>query len=100
GIGKTRLALEAAARVEARYRGAAWFVALADIRDPSLLASAILDAMRLDRVAGRDALDELGLALGPDPALVVLDSLEPLLEDGARLVSELAGRLPRTTWLV
>jgi len=40
GTGKTRLALEAAAACARAFPGGVFFVALASIRDPSLVASA------------------------------------------------------------
>ena len=44
GTGKTRLALQIAAEASDRFRDGVYFVALADIADPGLIPSAVLDA--------------------------------------------------------
>ena len=45
GTGKTRLALQIAAEASDRFRDGVYFVALADIADPGLIPSAVLDAL-------------------------------------------------------
>jgi hypothetical protein len=46
GTGKTRLAIEAAARLLDSLTGAVWFVPLADLADPALIVGAIAKATR------------------------------------------------------
>jgi predicted ATPase len=41
GVGKTRLALQAAARVLPRFREGAWLVELAPVRDPDSVPAAL-----------------------------------------------------------
>ena len=73
GAGKTRLAIEAAARMAPRMRGAIWFVPLADLTDARFLFDAILDAMRLAPGPGRGTLEQVAEKLsgqpGPHPLL-------------------------------
>jgi KaiC/GvpD/RAD55 family RecA-like ATPase len=47
GVGKTRLAIRAAAEVSRRFSGGAWLVELADVRDPALVGNAVMAAMDL-----------------------------------------------------
>src|SRR5258708_26646983 len=50
GVGKTRLALDVAARVQSRFSGRAWWVELAPVARDDMAAQAIADA-----VGARDA---------------------------------------------
>ena len=45
GVGKTRLAIEAAGRLDAAFDGAVGFVPLADVRDADLVGAAVLAAV-------------------------------------------------------
>ncbi|HEX8958725.1 MAG TPA: BTAD domain-containing putative transcriptional regulator, partial [Solirubrobacterales bacterium] len=94
GTGKTRLAIEAAGRLLDHFDGAVWFVAAADLSDASVLPDAIHDAMRLPRSGGGDPLAEVVEALSHQPALLILDNLEQVVDGGAEAVRELAARLP------
>src|ERR1700733_7104427 len=53
GLGKTRLALEAARTLDARHQGTAFFVSLASVSDPDLVVAAI--AAQLEVSAGPGA---------------------------------------------
>ncbi|QKG23091.1 BTAD domain-containing putative transcriptional regulator [Actinomadura verrucosospora] len=97
GVGKTRLALETAARAAAVHPGGVWFVELAAGR-PATSAEV---ARRIGHVLGlRDeaapdgsgpsgAVERVGEALRGRRALLVLDNCEHVIEP----VAELAGRL-------
>lgn len=53
GIGKTRLAVQAAAEVRRRFRDGAWMVELAGLGDPALLAQEVARAFgMLDQSSG------------------------------------------------
>jgi ATP/maltotriose-dependent transcriptional regulator MalT len=47
GVGKTRLAIRAAAEVSRSFPGGAWLVELADVRDPALVGNAVVAALDL-----------------------------------------------------
>jgi predicted ATPase/DNA-binding SARP family transcriptional activator len=100
GSGKTRLALEAAGRKVEPFRGAVWFVPLAEVAEPRLVVSAIQDALRLPRSPGTEPLEQLVAALSPQPALLVLDNFEHLLPEGAWIVRTLLERAPTLTCLI
>ena len=106
GVGKTRLALEVARRLEG---GAAlgWvkWLPLADLPQADLLPGAILDALRLPR--GDASLDDLIAALrhewkdaGATRFLLVLDNFEHLCEVGAPLLRSLLEAVPQLRCLV
>jgi predicted ATPase/DNA-binding SARP family transcriptional activator/Tfp pilus assembly protein PilF len=100
GIGKTRLALEAGARLEADWEGAVWFVPFADLSDAGLIPSALVSALGLPRSGTVEPLDQVVAALEARPALLLLDNFEHLVEEGAGLVRRLLQRIPTLTCLV
>jgi len=94
GIGKTRLALEAARRLAEPFLGAVTFVPLADLDDPRLVPAAIVAALRLPAAAKGDPLDAAVAALSTERRLLVLDNLEQLGEEIAAVVRALLERAP------
>lgn len=88
GVGKTRLAIEVAAKTSERFADGIVFVSLAPIRDPSLVADAILHALGIPD--GRDQPTEVRLevALRNRHALLVLDNFEQV-SAAAALVARL-----------
>jgi predicted ATPase/DNA-binding SARP family transcriptional activator len=99
GVGKTRLSLELARRLEAEYRDGAVFVRLERLTDPALVAAEIAGA--LGRREGTDGpgADGLGRYLRDRELLLVIDNFEHLLS-AAVLVSELIELAPHIRVLV
>jgi predicted ATPase len=86
GVGKTRLAVQAAAAEDP-----VWWVDLAPLADPDVIPQAVADALDLDVQPGSPLLDSLrGWARGA-AGLLVLDNCEHLLAAVAGLVQELLG---------
>ena len=105
GTGKTRAALQLAATLEiervAPFHGAVFWVALADVADARGIASALCDALHLERMGHADALDRAIAALNLAPAtLLVIDNFEHLVESGGALVEEILQRAPGVHALV
>jgi len=98
GIGKTRLALQAAAELLDDYAGGVFFVTLAPIAEPSLLVSAIAQALGL-RDAGGSLRESLRDFLRDKQLLLVLDNFEHLLQ-AVSLVPELLAEAPGLNILV
>jgi len=71
GIGKTRLALQAAAEAAEAFPGGVWFVSLGEVSAPELVEEAITTAV--GATAG------LAARLEGDPSLLVLDNFEHVL---------------------
>ena len=89
GVGKTRLAIRAAAEVSRAFSGGAWLVELADVRDPALVGNAIMAAMDLRDQAAAAPSALLAAYLEDKQLLLVVDNCEHLLEPAAQLLSEL-----------
>ena len=94
GVGKTRLALAAAAAVAGGFAHGARFVALAPLAEPERVAAAVALAVGV-RERGREPLVEtLKDALRAKAVLLVLDNCEHLLA-AAPLVADLLAACPR-----
>jgi predicted ATPase/DNA-binding SARP family transcriptional activator len=92
GVGKTRLAVEAAGLES----GDVCFVELAPLADGAQLAGTVLGSLGLRSFpgAGKDSAERLVSALAERRLLLVLDNCEHVLEDTARLVRRLLGACP------
>lgn len=90
GVGKTQLGLHAAqAQLEAgRFPDGVFFVPLAAVRDPALVASSLAQALEVSENPSRPALDSLKEALRDQQALLVLDNFEQVVA-AAPVVAEL-----------
>jgi predicted ATPase/DNA-binding CsgD family transcriptional regulator len=94
GIGKTRLALRVLAAVAEEFPDGTWFVELADLRQPDLVASRVAAALGVSEEAGRPLLDTLGDALRPRRMVLTLDNCEHLIEACAHLGRRLLASSP------
>jgi predicted ATPase/transcriptional regulator with XRE-family HTH domain len=98
GVGKTRLALHAAAASLDGYPDGAWFVPLAPLGDPALVAAAVAGVLGV-RESGRETQTEaLAASLRDRRLLLVLDNCEHLLP-AAPLVADLLASCPGLTVL-
>jgi predicted ATPase len=88
GIGKTRIALRAAADLQTRFEDGVAIVFLAPVSNPGMVAPAIAEALGVPETAGRDPVDALKDFLRSRRLLLVLDNFEHLVES-ATVVSEL-----------
>ncbi|MFZ1398917.1 MAG: BTAD domain-containing putative transcriptional regulator, partial [Candidatus Promineifilaceae bacterium] len=95
GMGKTRLAQEAARQQIGQFADGVWYVSLVAFTDLNGLATAVAEALGL-KLSGKDALpDQLLTRLQPLEALLVLDNLEHLLNDALRdFLSQLSQTAP------
>jgi non-specific serine/threonine protein kinase len=85
GVGKTRVALAAAARAASRYPDGPWIVELSNLRDPALLANTVASVLGLPEQDSRSALDALLEYLRDRELLLILDTCEHLLDACAAL---------------
>ena len=86
GCGKTRLALRVARDVGGQYPDGAYWVELAPLSDPALVAQTVARALRVPEQAERPALGGLLEALQGKRLLLALDNCEHLLGACAQLV--------------
>jgi non-specific serine/threonine protein kinase len=89
GIGKTRLALQAAAEVVDAYRDGVWLVELASIRDPSLVPTAVAKSLGVPERSGKPVGESLRAYLKSRQLLLILDNCEHLLDACASLADVL-----------
>jgi predicted ATPase/class 3 adenylate cyclase len=94
GVGKTRLALHAAAEALPRYRDGAWLCELAPVRDPSSVPDAVATVFDVSPRAGQAVQQALVGFLRGKELLLVLDNCEHLLAPVARLVDSLERSCP------
>jgi predicted ATPase/DNA-binding CsgD family transcriptional regulator/DNA-binding XRE family transcriptional regulator len=99
GIGKTRLALEAAAAVHDRFEHGVCFVALASISDPLLVAPTIAHTLGVRLAENGPALESLKSFLRTRHLLLLIDNFEQVL-GAAFEISELLAACPRLHVLV
>ncbi|OLC22787.1 MAG: hypothetical protein AUG06_01650 [Actinobacteria bacterium 13_1_20CM_2_65_11] len=98
GIGKTRLALEAAREIQESYPDGCFFVSLGELNDASLVAPEL--AKTIGVVETGPGLEQLLIKyLGGRRVLIVLDTLEHLTA-AAPLVYSVLLSCPDTTFLV
>lgn len=100
GVGKTRLAVEAAAALRQEHRDGAWLVEFASVTEPDGVAPAVASALGA-AVAGlvgppsHDSTVELIVRyLAGRSLLVVFDNCEHVIDQSAGLAETLAGTVP------
>jgi predicted ATPase/class 3 adenylate cyclase len=94
GSGKTRLALQAARELLEDYPDGVFFVELAPITDPRLVASTVLGSVGARAEGARPVLETLTDHVRDRQMLLVLDNFEQVL-DAASVVAELLAAAPR-----
>jgi predicted ATPase/transcriptional regulator with XRE-family HTH domain/Tfp pilus assembly protein PilF len=99
GIGKTRLALEAAHRLQDVYPDGVAFVELAPIRDGALVPAAIARVLGVREAAGRPLLAAITASIGRRALLVLLDNCEHLIDACAEIVARLLADCPQLSVL-
>jgi predicted ATPase/DNA-binding SARP family transcriptional activator len=95
GVGKTRLALEAARARVADLPDGVFFVDLAPLTDPDLVAGHVAWALHVREQAGVAGIDRLTDHLRELEALIVLDNCEHLRPTCAELATRLLSACPR-----
>jgi predicted ATPase/class 3 adenylate cyclase len=93
GVGKTHLALQAAADALERFADGVWVVPLGEVTEPELLLPRIAAALGVRESGGLDLREALFAYLGSRQALLVLDNAEHLLA-AAPDIAELLARCP------
>ncbi|MBC5823121.1 MAG: adenylate/guanylate cyclase domain-containing protein [Candidatus Eremiobacteraeota bacterium] len=99
GVGKTRTTLQAAADLLDGNGDGVWFVELAPLTEPGLIAPAIASAVGIELPPAQPPLVALVAALKAKHVLLVLDNCEHLVEGAARVADALLRGCPRAALL-
>ena len=99
GVGKTRLALEVAADLRSAFAGGVVWVPLAALTDPTLVPSAIAQALGLTETGALPVQEALTISLRDRPVLLLLDNFEHVAA-AAGLVSDLVAGCPQLKVLI
>ena len=99
GTGKSRLSLELAAQVMTEFEDGVWFVRLAAVTDPDLVASQIAHTLGLVVPAALTPLQHLVDQLRQKRALLVMDNFEQVV-GAARDVAEILRECSRVKVIV
>ncbi|AOJ76420.1 winged helix-turn-helix domain-containing protein [Burkholderia ubonensis] len=89
GIGKTRVAVEAAARAQERFPEGTVFVSLATVACSNFVPDALASAFGIAQPAGSLTLEAVLASVARRRMLLVLDNCEHLLDAAARIASAL-----------
>ena len=89
GAGKTRLSLQVAAEVLARFPEGVWWIELATLTDPTLIPATVAGVLGVRDEPGRPLLNTLYDWLRGKRLLLILDNCEHLLDACARFASGL-----------
>jgi predicted ATPase len=86
GVGKTRLALEVAARVENEFPDGVWVFELAAVTDPEAVPDAVAAVLGISQQPGKSVTESVAAALEGRVRLLVFDNCEHVLDAAADLV--------------
>lgn len=99
GIGKTRLAVEAATSCRKRFAYGVWLVELASLTDPLLVTASVASVLGVREEGGENIAATLQRVLRGRELLVVLDNCEHLVDACARFATSLLHACPRVSIL-
>jgi predicted ATPase len=92
GVGKTRLALEVAARLADEFPDGVWFFDLAAVADPAAIPDAVAAVLGIIQQPGKSVADSVAAALEGRVRLLVFDNCEHVLDAAAGLVGAILAR--------
>jgi predicted ATPase len=94
GVGKTRLALQAAAEAASGFPDGAWLCELAPLTNPGAVWEAVAASLGVKPALGRELSETVLEYLAAKRLLLVLDNCEHLLDATARLVNVVTHECP------
>ena len=86
GIGKTNLSLQVARNIQETFRDGVWWIELAPISDPNLIAQTTASALGLRESAERSIQESVLAYLQKRQCLLILDNCEHLINGVAQFV--------------
>jgi predicted ATPase/DNA-binding winged helix-turn-helix (wHTH) protein len=95
GVGKTTLAIEVAARQQARFKGGVWIVDLAPVSDPGHVAGSVVQTLGIQFQKSMSASEVVAEHLRTEELLLVVDNCEHLLGAVGDVLGVALSRAPR-----
>lgn len=92
GVGKTRVALEVAARVAGEFPDGVWVLELANVTDPAAVPDAVAAVLGIGPQAGKSVSESVADALDGRGRLLVFDNCEHVVDAVADLVEAILAR--------
>ncbi len=92
GVGKTRLALEVAARVVDEFPDGVWLFELATVTDPASVPDAVAAVLGISQQPGMSVSESISAALEGRMRLLVFDNCEHVRDAAAELVESILAR--------
>ena len=86
GVGKTRLALEVAARLADEFPDGVWFFELAAVADPAAVPDAVAAVLGITQQPGKSVSESVAAALEGGSRLLVFDNCEHVVDSAADLI--------------
>ena len=86
GVGKTRLALEVAARLAHDFPDGVWVIELAAVGDPAAVPEAVAAVLGITQQPGMSLADSVAAALEGRSRLLVFDNCEHVLDAAADMI--------------
>jgi predicted ATPase len=99
GVGKTRLALEVAARLADEFPDGVWFFELAAVADPMAVPDAVAAVLGIIQQPGKSVADSIASALEGRVRLLVFDNCEHVVDSVADLAEAILAASPNVTIL-
>ncbi|MGZ4763270.1 MAG: ATP-binding protein, partial [Ilumatobacteraceae bacterium] len=94
GVGKTRLAIEAAAQLNGEYPDGVWFFELAAVTDPAAVPDAVASVLGIAQQPGKTLAESVAAGLEGRTRLLVFDNCEHVLDAAADLVDVVLEQSP------
>ncbi|MGO9281820.1 MAG: ATP-binding protein [Mycobacterium sp.] len=92
GVGKTRLALEVAARSADNFPDGVWVIELAPVADPAAVPEAFAAVLGIIQQPGLSLADSVAAALEGRSRLLVVDNCEHVLDAAAEMIENILAR--------
>ena len=99
GVGKTRLAIEAAAAAADEFPDGVWFCELAPVSEPGAAVHALASTLSLPPQAGSTLLHSIVEVLAGQRLLLVLDNCEHVIDAAAEIAVAVGRGAPRVSLL-
>ena len=100
GCGKTRLSIECAAKCMDKFPEGIWFVALAAVTNPDLVAASIAETLHINPERDTSIVDTVAKSISGKKLLLVVDNCEHVIDECAPLLHSIVTKTTEPRILV